>query len=100
MDSLRVQVFAPTSPLMAPNEGHILTAIRTIGSTWLLDFDESTVFQAEPFMTPIRSPAFNCAWWRQHLLLRGAFGESVLYNSDRFWVQETYGGGASYAPGG
>ena len=72
------------------------------GSTWILDFDESSVFQAEMnIAAPVpNSTAIKSGLARVETCIRfGAFGESVppQFRPDP-WVQETYGGGASYAP--
>ena len=104
MDSLRMQVFAPTSLPMAPNDEVTFSQqYEPSGSTWLLDFDESTVFQAE---LDVHDPNSESTSFQLRIgrggniySLRGAFGESVppQFRPDP-WVQETYGGGASYAP--
>ncbi|MGB0149962.1 MAG: putative metal-binding motif-containing protein [Flavobacteriales bacterium] len=104
LDSLRLHVFAPSDLASDASQNVAFSQQYTpSGSTWLLDFDESSVFQAEMNIAAPGSE-FNSYQIRigkggNLYSLRGAFGESVppQFRPDP-WVQETYGGGASYAP--
>lgn len=104
LDSLRTDVFMPTVLTADPDGALTYSDVYTpSGSTWLLDFDESTVFKAELDYThagdPDRSYTLRIGKGGNVYSFRGVFGESVppQFRPDP-WVQPDYGGGSSYAP--
>ena len=82
LDSLRTDVFMPTVLTADPDGALTYSDVYTpSGSTWLLDFDESTVFKAELDYThagdPDRSYTLRIGKGGNVYSFRGVFGESV-----------------------